>query len=214
MKLKKVKESAIKLKQGFKVSHLICLSIGVLIPIYADVLFLHEFNSSTVSAIMDTVMATAAVSAALSVRGWLKDKMKNKGFEQTHKIISDLYIILGEYTLLGFSCDNFAEKYFNGMDLGISNETIIKDAQIISDLSESTNNKVINSIIELNSLPMWDINCIAEDKITYYLDRVGHVCDVVDSVLRLVNLQTFSERKEAWLIKKPELEKMSKQADD
>lgn len=64
-------------------SHLIWLSVGTLIPMYADVLFINGITSSTISAVMDTVMATTAVVVALS---WFYQKKKLNILDTAHKV--------------------------------------------------------------------------------------------------------------------------------
>ncbi|ELY4375745.1 hypothetical protein ACP6ZN_003634 [Enterobacter cloacae] len=73
-----------------ELSHLLCLFCGALIPIYADVLFLHEINSSTVSAVMDTFMAAAAIYTAFKVSGWLNSRLNDKAFEEANSCITSL----------------------------------------------------------------------------------------------------------------------------
>jgi len=208
MNIKSIKNMANKLRQGFRFSHLFCLSIGALIPIYADVLFLHGFDSSTVSAIMDTVMATAAISAAMSVRGWLKDKLKNKGFEQTHQIISDVYIMLGAMHNLESQCLEFTEKHFCGIDTGTSDETIKRDAIILKEINKQTRDKSIQLIIALKSLPVWGMICKKEDEIIKYLESINDLCDIIDSILELEEGQIFFDRLNLWENKKPQFEKV------
>ncbi|ELN4240713.1 hypothetical protein R2W49_004176 [Klebsiella variicola] len=73
-----------------ELSHLLCVFCGALIPIYADVLFLHEINSSTVSAVMDTIMAAAATYTAFKVGGWLNSRLNDKAFEEANSCITSL----------------------------------------------------------------------------------------------------------------------------
>lgn len=203
MNIKSIKNMANKLRQGFRFSHLICLSIGVLIPIYADVLFLHDFNSSTVSAIMDTVMATAAISAALSVRDWLKDRLKNKGFEQTDKIISEIYMMMGVIDNLRDHCIDFTNKHFSGIDLGTPYETIKRDATILKEISKQTDDKLVNLIIALKSLPVWGIHCKNEGKIIEYLEAINDVRETVNYISEVKEDQIFFDRLNMWEDKKP-----------
>ncbi|MCG5129618.1 hypothetical protein L2X78_18795, partial [Enterobacter mori] len=100
-----------------RLSHLLCLFCGALIPIYADVLFLHEINSSTVSALMDTIMAIAAISAALSVRHWLKDRVKNKGFEHAQTILIDIHSITRKFFDLQANYKHLAKRYMDGSEI-------------------------------------------------------------------------------------------------
>ncbi|EMV8352341.1 hypothetical protein AADD83_004814, partial [Escherichia coli] len=79
-----------------------------LIPMYCDVLFLHGFESGTVSAIMDTVIAASALLAAWSVHNWLKDKVKNKGFEHAKQILMGIHLITNLLFELQSDYKNFA----------------------------------------------------------------------------------------------------------
>lgn len=91
-----------------------CICIGILIPIYCDVLFLHGFDSGTVSAIMDTVIAASALLAAWSVRNWLKDKVKNKGFEHAKEILMDMHLITNLLFKLQSDYKYFSLNYMDG----------------------------------------------------------------------------------------------------
>lgn len=75
---------------GITLSHIMCIAVGVLIPIYADVLFFHGYDSSTTSAIMDTVMAIAATYTAFKVGGWLNSRLNDKAFEEANSCITSL----------------------------------------------------------------------------------------------------------------------------
>lgn len=75
---------------------------------YCDVLFLHVFESGTVSAIMDTVIAASALLAAWSVHNWLKDKVKNKGFEHAKQILMGIHLITNLLFELQSDYKNFA----------------------------------------------------------------------------------------------------------
>ncbi|MFP2566375.1 hypothetical protein ACLEWU_05115 [Escherichia coli] len=79
-----------KLVKQIKFSHIACLAVGILIPIYIDVLGFHEFNSSTVSAIMDTVLASIATYTLYKVKNWYNEKTHTKGFEQANNFIVHL----------------------------------------------------------------------------------------------------------------------------
>ena len=71
-----------------KLSHVMCVCSGALVPMFADTFFLHEINSSTVSAVMDTIMAIAAIYAAFSVKDWLDSKISDKAFEEANLCIT------------------------------------------------------------------------------------------------------------------------------
>jgi len=73
-----------------QLSRTICFFAGILVPIYADMLFIHDFDSSTVSAIMDTIMAGAAGYTALKVGKWLDTKLNDKAFEEANYFLTSL----------------------------------------------------------------------------------------------------------------------------
>ncbi|ELY4576856.1 hypothetical protein SMZ92_000188 [Cronobacter sakazakii] len=83
-----MKNKIVHFFNGIKLSHIMCFAVGVLIPIYADVLFFHGYDSSTTSAIMDTVMAIAAIYTIVKVKDWYADKINEKGFEQANQYIT------------------------------------------------------------------------------------------------------------------------------
>lgn len=82
------KNKIVHFLNGITLSHIICIAVGVLIPIYADVLFFHGYDSSTTSAIMGTVMAIAAIYTIFKVKDWYADKINEKGFEQANQYIT------------------------------------------------------------------------------------------------------------------------------
>ncbi|WP_407208262.1 hypothetical protein [Citrobacter freundii] len=76
---KLIKKSKIKRYIAkIRFSHVMCLCTGALIPIYSDVLFLNGFDSSTVSAIMDTVVAGSVIYAAGAFETGLKIELRIK----------------------------------------------------------------------------------------------------------------------------------------
>ncbi|EFH7605296.1 hypothetical protein OGX11_000482 [Escherichia coli] len=77
-----------KIRNEIRFSHIACLAIGALIPIYTDLLLLHGYDSSTTSAIMDTIMAVIALITVFKVYRWLDSKLNEKGFEQANVYIS------------------------------------------------------------------------------------------------------------------------------
>lgn len=85
-----MKNKIVHFLNGITLSHIMCIAVGVLIPIYADVLFFHGYDSSTTSAIMDTVMAIAATYTALKVGGWLNSRLNDKAFEEANSCITSL----------------------------------------------------------------------------------------------------------------------------
>lgn len=104
-----------------QISHIMCIAAGALVPIYADVLFLHGYDSSTTSAIMDTVMALAAIYTIFKVKDWYADKINEKGFEQANQYITLFHQAKTKAELLHLNIsqlyDYNADKNFNPGDL-------------------------------------------------------------------------------------------------
>lgn len=156
-----------------RASHLIWLSVGLLIPMYADVLFIHGIDSSTVSAVMDTVMAAFSIIAVLSVRNWLNDKMKHRGFDQADKCI--LYLakatIKAEFLIVeiektyGYSED---KEYLN------NNRTYEGLKQSTEKYYNDFDSHITELSLELKLLQLWNIEFTAEKKplLENYLDAL------------------------------------------
>lgn len=83
-------EIAVNKLKNIKLSRTMFFFTGALVPIYADMLFINGFDSSTVSAIMDTIMATAAGYTALKVGKWLDSKLNDKAFEEANYFLTSL----------------------------------------------------------------------------------------------------------------------------
>lgn len=149
-----------------------CICIGVLIPIYCDVLFLHGYDSSTTSAIMDTVMAIAALYAAYSVRHWLKDRVKNKGFEQAEKLLTDINTLYVMNYNLKKLINSVGDDYMKGSELDEITKHHLKQIllEIIkeSKLAEEKRNQIT---IAIYSLKMWDMRCNYVQEFKGYLQK-------------------------------------------
>lgn len=165
-------------------SHIMCLGVGGLIPIYSDVLFLHEFTSSTVSAIMDTVLAFAALYAAFSVRNWLKDRVKNKGFEHAGNLLTKIhqsYIIL-------FSFKETWERFrINYASIGFFNEEEKQNLKIekTAAIYESKElNKILNEVLaDIHALKSWDMKCLAEKEYIEYIESVDKLREKIEKTI-------------------------------
>lgn len=168
-----------------RASHLIWLSVGLLIPMFADVLFIHGIDSSTVSAVMDTVMAAFSIIAVLSVRNWLNDKMKHRGFDQADicvKKLSNLKLkanSLKNHIDAMFDFLSTTERNPNSDRLFEKNDLKIVDdfLQYCTDFTELT--------LELDLLNLWNIkiNPEIDKEFEKYLDAVGTYRDTVDDMI-------------------------------
>lgn len=182
-----------------RLSHLLCLFCGALIPIYADVLFLHEINSSTVSAVMDTIMAIAAISAALSVRNWIKDRVKNKGFEHAQHILKNIHQITHKYFYLKSDYEDFASKYMNGSELD-ENETnalrLESEALKLSCINFRT--ETLELLAAILGLSSWDMTCKYEDSYTDYLKTLERARIKIETKLDNLDLNSHIVRSKQW----------------
>jgi hypothetical protein len=173
----------------FSFSHVMCLGVGVLIPIYCDVLFFHGFDSSTISAIMDTVMAGSAIYAAYKVHNWLNDRVKNKGYEHAESILVNIHSITQELFELQMNCKNFSKGYMNGTLLnkeGINYLKLEHDALI-----EQCNimyKKSIEILVSLRSLSSWDMICHLEKEYILYIHTVEDTRSKIEQ--KLLNIDT------------------------
>lgn len=180
-------------------SHVTFFAVGALIPIYCDVLIFHDFTSSTVSAIMDTVLAFIALYAAFSVRNWMKDKVKNKGYELAEEILLDVHKLHIMNIKLILRYTGFGRFYMNGEELKnestkrmvLEVESILEDIDKIRDHSF----KVVASIYTMQS---WGMVCNVREQ---YLK----LCRSTDKALfSLEDLMSYSTdpnhlgRKKSW----------------
>ncbi|AZP42997.1 hypothetical protein EJP81_14515 [Rahnella aquatilis] len=132
MSYKSVMNNTWKFIKKTRASHLIWLSVGLLIPMYADILFINDINSSTVSAVMDTVMATTAAFVAFS---WFYQKKKLNTLDTAHKVAL-------EHNNL---CWNILKYYQNILMFYQNIESMKKDHGYIDDNPVITGNFMINS---------------------------------------------------------------------
>ncbi|EPT0360732.1 hypothetical protein ACVNT8_004419 [Enterobacter cloacae] len=162
----KIKEQLAKID----FSHVMCLFLGALIPIFADTLFLHEFNSSTVSAIMDTIMAIVAIYAAFGVRHWIKDRVKNKGFEHAQSILTDLYTVNKMFFDLHSNFEYFALQYMDGSELTKEEKNSLKlEYDALRVQGSKIREKVIETLVNILELSSWDMKCNFEKEYINYL---------------------------------------------
>lgn len=180
-------------------SHIMYFSLGVLTAIYLDVLFLHEFTSSTVSAIMDTVVAGSAIYAALSVRNWLKDRVKNKGFEHAEKILMNMTQSFIKLHSLKSGYDNFCEEYSQCKELSPSENTKMKNiANELLDLSRSLNIEVAQLLVEIKTLGSWDMHCKAEIEYINYITAADNTRESIQDFIKSAIDMAYFNRYFCW----------------
>ncbi|WP_312273342.1 hypothetical protein [Pseudescherichia sp.] len=199
MNLKSIKNIAHKAKKEFNVSHLFCLSVGAMIPIYADVLFLHGFDSSTVSAIMDTVMAAAAISAALSVRNWLTDRMKNKGFEQADLCVKQLSILKHQAkTVCGITKAMFEQS--KDIDNAHEDEWFMNNTEKTRLSMIELEHQFSELTLHLDLLNLWNIkvNPTACEDLDTYLTSLHDFIKLTDKAVTILQACSKTERNHYW----------------
>ncbi|MEE6890820.1 hypothetical protein Q0Q51_06765 [Escherichia coli] len=204
----KIKEIMMKIR----FSHIMCICIGVLIPIYCDVLFLHGFDSGTVSAIMDTVIAASALLAAWSVRNWLKDKVKNKGFEHAKEILMGMHLITNLLFELQSDYKNFALNYMDGSEL---NKEFQKNMKVEHSnlLVQCTNirKKTIELLVAIFSLSSWDMKCNYQEEYVKYLTVLEDARELIEEKLSNLDIDGHTShiiRNKTWIESKDEFDKV------
>ncbi|MCK6655563.1 hypothetical protein [Enterobacter asburiae] len=190
-----------------QLSHILCIAFGALVPIYSDMLFLHSYDSSTTSAIMDTIVALSALYAAFSVRNWLKDRVKNKGFEHAENLLAKLnqsHVLLFAFVekwkvfCLEFTC---------GSSTSVEEEKLMK-VQTVKFLEESAslNIKISELLADLKTLKSWDMICTKERDYEKYIFSCENTRQLIDNFINSVDSEYFMVRHHKWLNKKNEIE--------
>lgn len=163
----------LKLWKRIRLSHIVCIATGALIPIYADVLFLHSYDGSTTSAIMDTFMASAAIYTIAKVKDWYADKINEKGFEQANAYIILYHEAKLKAELLHLNIVNFYEN------LGIQNlNPIDPDYQNrltkVQDLHTDYRDHMLRLRAHLDILRVWHME-VQPDKKKQLSDSINHL---------------------------------------
>lgn len=206
LKQMRIKEHLDKIR----LSHLLCLFCGALIPIYADVLFLHEINSSTVSAAMDTIMAIAAVSAALSVRHWLRDRVKNLGFEHAQHILLNIHKITHKYFYLKSGYEDFASKYMNGSELDESETNALRlESEALKLDCINFRTETLELYAAILGLSSWDMTCKYEENYKDYLKTLERAQIKIATKLDSLDLNSHTVRSKQWQDWKDEFSKIN-----
>ncbi|UAK18535.1 hypothetical protein [Kluyvera sp. CRP] len=183
----------------FRLSHIMCISIGVLIPIYSDVLFLHEFTSSTVSAIMDTVVAASVIFAAWSVRNWTKEKINGQGFQHAEKILSNLHQSYVMLSTIMFCLDEFHKDYIIYKTISEHDEKNMgnESKRLIAE-SNKLNIKLSEIVADLYSLRSWSMECTQESEYSKYINGAEEVRNRCHLLLSVVHPRANDNMREQW----------------
>lgn len=102
-----------KIVGSVSLSHVLTFFSGILIPIYLDVLFLHSYDASTLSAMWDTVTGILAIIAAFTVVSWMKDKVNNRAFKQAEEIIDGYANLNIDKTYLLLEAEHLIDSMYN-----------------------------------------------------------------------------------------------------
>ncbi|MCW6030150.1 hypothetical protein [Pantoea sp. JK] len=183
-----------KIIGNFELSHLMCLAIGVMIPIYADTIFLLKIDSSLISAIMDTVTAVVAVMAAISVKDWLSDKVKSKAVDhatlclrKTAEIKNSLNMLVS-YTAAAYTSN-------------------VTDKNLLNKLSEELTNRFIHNMnsffsitIEFDALRQWSLSIKRnqEENFKSYLKNIKELLDITNILIKDFSNMDIASRNKLW----------------
>lgn len=180
-------------------SHVAFFAVGALIPIYCDVLIFHDFTSSTVSAIMDTVLAFIALYAAFSVRNWMKDKVKNKGYELAEEILVDIHKLHIMNIKLMMRYNNFGRYYMNGEELQKENADRMElEAKSILDDIDKIRDHTFKLVASIYTIKSWGMICEEREQ---YLKLCRSTDKAIKSLEYLMSLDTDPShlgRKISW----------------
>ena len=108
--------SLASIKKNFEklsLSHILIFCAGIMLPIISDVLFLHGFDASTLSAIWDTITGIMAIIATFTVVSWMKDKVDNRAFKQAEEIIDGYANLNIDKTFLLLEATNLIKINYN-----------------------------------------------------------------------------------------------------
>ncbi|WP_406807993.1 hypothetical protein [Enterobacter cloacae] len=196
-------------------SHVMCLFLGTLIPIFSDTLFLHEFNSSTVSAIMDTIMATVAVYAAFGVRHWIKDRVKNKGFEHAQAILIDIHTMTKKFFDLQTNYKHLALRYMDGSEIDKEEQKAFKiESNEILNQCNTIRDKSLEMVISILGLSSWDMKCNYEKDYINYMKELEDVREFIETQILNLDHNNHIVRLKKWKEVENQLNKLVKKVSE
>ncbi|MFK8256909.1 hypothetical protein ACFL9S_03890 [Erwinia sp. AnSW2-5] len=190
----KIKKLIINMIESLRLSHLICLATGIMIPIYADTIFLLKIDSSLISAIMDTVTAVVAVMAAISVKDWLSEKVKSKAVDhatlclrKTAEIKCSLNILVS-YTTAAYSSDITEKNLLNKLSEELTKNFILNM------------NSFFNITIEFDALKQWNLSIrkTQEDNFRSYLKNIKEILDITNTLIKDFSNLDITNRNKLW----------------
>ncbi|ROS02694.1 hypothetical protein [Raoultella terrigena] len=194
-----MKNKIVHFINGITFSHIMCIAFGILVPIYADVLFFHGYDSSTVSAIMDTVMAIVAVYAAFGVRHWIKDRVKNKGFEHAQAILIDIHAITKKFFDLQANYKHLAKRYMDGGEINQEEHKKFKlESDEIQSQCNTMRDKSLEMLISILGLSSWDMKCNYEKEYIRYMKEIEDARELIEEQLLNLDHDNHIVRLKQW----------------
>jgi len=136
---------------------------------------------------MDTVVAGSALFAAFSVRDWIKDKVKNKGFEHAERLLSNLhqshimmFMLKENLKLFAYDACDGSFKRLNEIKL------ISAKAYALLEESKKLNIQLSNLLADLKTLKAWDMKCTLENEYEKYIEHSEKTRGLFDDFLYAV----------------------------
>lgn len=194
-----MKNKIVHFINSIKLSHMMCIAVGVLLPIYADVLFLHGYDSSTTSAIMDTVMVIVAIYTILNVKDWFTDKINEKGFEQANQYITMYHEAKLKAELLHLNISDLY-IYLEDKSININDPEYQKKSNKVIELHSEYRDHMLKLKSQLDILHVWNME-IHPDKKSKLQESVLNLLTfmvISDDMIKICNNMNAMERKKDW----------------
>lgn len=188
-----------KFINGIRLSHIMCIAFGLLIPIYTDVLFFHGYDSSTTSAIMDTVMAIAAIYTIFKVKDWFTDKINEKGFEQANQYITFFHEAKLKAELLHFNISDLY-NYLGTINLNINDPEYQKKHNKVIELHSEYRDHIIKLKSQLDILRVWNMEVHPNKKSKLEESVINLTAFIItsDKMIKICNDVNGMARKKQW----------------
>ncbi|WP_455817777.1 hypothetical protein [Pseudomonas cerasi] len=194
-----MKNKIVHFINSIELSHIMCIAVGVLFPIYADVLFLHDYDSSTTSAIMDTVMVIVAIYTIFKVKDWLTDKITEKGFEQANKYLTMYHEAKLKAELLHLNISDL-HTYLEHKSININDPEYQKKTNNVIELHSEYRDHMLKLKSQLDILHVWNIEIHPEKKSTLQeiLHNLFQFTVTSDKMIKICNDVNTMQRETDW----------------
>lgn len=163
----------LKFQKRFRLSHIVSMAIGAVATMYIDVLFLHDFDSSTISALMDTVMASSAIYTIVKVKDWYTDKINEKGFEQANVYITLYHEAKNKAELLHLNISAFYD-HLGIQNLNLADPDYQKRLGRVEELHSDYRDHMLKLRSHLEILRVWNLEVHPDKKEKLY-QSIGHL---------------------------------------